>query len=72
MKEAIVIVLLALPGCALFLFRRPIGLAAERIGFPPFFTGDQAARIRLFGMIGLIQALIVLSIGGLFILSRYQ
>lgn len=66
MKEIISTILIGLPGCVLFYFRRPVGLAAEKIGFPPFFRGDRDALIRLFGLIGIVYALIAFGIGGLF------
>jgi hypothetical protein len=72
MKEILVVSLGVIFGGALFYFRRPLGIAAEKIGFPPFFSGDQEARIRLFGMIGIVHALIIAGIGGLLILSRFQ
>jgi len=70
MKEILAPILIGFLGCALFYFRRPVGIAAEKISFPPFFRGDQNARIRLFGMIGIVYALISFGIGGLFWLSN--
>ena len=72
MKDILVVSLCVIIGATLYWFRRPLGIAAEKFGFPPFFQGDQEARIRLFGMIGIVQALIALGLGGLLILSRFQ
>jgi len=72
MKDLSVVVLFVLFGVALFFFRRPVGEAAERFRFPPFFTGDQEARVRLVGMIGIVHALIAGGIGVLLLFSRFQ
>jgi len=72
MNDILVVSLWVLFGGTLFWLRRPLGIAAAKFGFPPFFQGNQEARIRLFGMIGFIQALIALGLGGLLILSRLQ
>ena len=72
MKDILVVSLCVLFGATLFWFRRPLGVAAEKLRFPPFFQGDQEARIRLFGMIGIVHSLIALGVGGLLILSRFQ
>ena len=55
-------------GCGLFFAREKVGIFAYKMGFPPFQRGAEKERIRLFGMIGIIFALISFGMVGLLLI----
>jgi hypothetical protein len=56
-------------GCILFAARNRVGRFATKIGFPPFYPGDERKRVRLFGMIGICWALIGFGAVGISLIS---
>jgi hypothetical protein len=68
MKATLVPLMFGLFGCALFLAREKVGRFAYKIGFPPFQPGAERERVRLFGVIGVVFALISFGMVGLMLI----